>query len=331
MGCRTRVIGNTFDPSREIVTGRGNLSFTSINLPRLGIVAAKEHGLASRAAKNAFFAALDEMLTLVERQLLDRFEIQRRKRVLNFPFLMGQGVWIDSEKLDKSDKVDSIIRHGSLGIGFIGLAECLMALWGKHHGEDEDAQKLGLEIVSFMRSRVNAMSARHKLNFSLIATPAEGLSGRFTQMDKKRFGVIDGVTDKEYYTNSFHVPVNFMTTFGHKIEVEAPYHALTNGGHITYVEYDGDPTVNLKAFMKIVDTMKEAGIGYGAINHPLDRDPVCGYTGVIGDTCPGCGRTDVDSPVKFERIRRITGYLVGTLDRFNDAKRAEEHDRVKHH
>ena len=321
MGCRTRVIGNTYDPSREICNGRGNLSFTSINLHRLAIKAKGDIG--------AFFDGLDNMMELVIDQLKERFAIQARKKVKNYPFLMGQGVWLDSEKLDWDDEVGEVLKHGTLTCGFIGLAECLKALIGEHHGESERAQNLGLDIVAHMRARMDEESRRTGLSFTLIATPAEGLSGRFVRMDKKRFGIIEGVTDRDYYTNSFHIPVYFPITAFEKIRLEAPYHALTNAGHISYVEMDGDPTENLAAFEKIVRCMKESGIGYGSINHPVDRDPVCGYSGIIGDQCPGCGRTE-DDGVPFERIRRITGYLVGTLDRFNDAKRAEERDRVKH-
>ncbi len=322
MGCRTRVIGNVFDPSREIVTGRGNLSFTSINLPRLAIKANRNIG--------TFFDSLDEMIDLCVDQLLHRFRIQSSKKVKNYPFLMGQGVWIDSRKLGPNDEVGEILKHGTLSVGFIGLAECLVALIGKHHGESEEARELGLEIITKMRKRMDEMTAKYTLNFSLLATPAEGLSGRFVRMDKERFGIIKGVTDRDYYTNSFHVPVYYPISAFEKIKIEAPYHALTNAGHISYVELDGDPLQNLPAFEKIVRCMKENGVGYGSINHPVDRDPCCGYTGIIGDVCPKCGRTEEEHQVGFERIRRITGYLVGTLDRFNNAKRAEVEDRVKH-
>ena len=321
MGCRTRVIGNVYDPEREIVSGRGNLSFTSINLPRLAIKA--DHNV------GAFFDSLDEMMDLAINQLMHRFKIQSQKKVRNYPFLMGQGVWIDSEKLGPDDEVGEVLKHGTLSVGFIGLAETLKALIGKHHGESEEARELGLEIVTAMRSRLDEESKRTGLNFSLLATPAEGLSGRFVRMDAKRFGIIPGVTDREYYTNSFHVPVYYPISAVDKIRIEAPYHALTNAGHISYIELNGDPVENLPAFEKVVRYMKEAGIGYGAINHPVDHDPCCGYTGIIGDTCPKCGRNEEDG-VGFERIRRITGYLVGTVDRFNNAKRAEERDRVKH-
>ena len=321
MGCRTRVIGNVYDPTREICNGRGNLSFTSINLPRLAI---KAKGDVAR-----FFEDLDVKINLVIDQLLERFEIQCRKRVYNYPFLMGQGVWLDSEKLAWNDEVREVLKHGSLTVGFIGLAETLKCLIGEHHGESERAQHLGLEIVAHMRQRMDEESQKRGLNFTLIATPAEGLSGRFVKIDRQRYGVIPGVTDRDYYTNSFHIPVYFPISAFDKITLEAPYHALTNAGHITYIEMDGDPTQNLEAFEKIVRKMQKEGIGYGAINHPVDRDPVCGYTGIIKDECPHCGRHEGDD-IGFERIRRITGYLVGTLDRFNNGKRAEEADRVKH-
>jgi len=321
MGCRTRVIGNVYDKNREIVFGRGNLSFTSINLPRIAI---KAHGNIEW-----FFEELDRKIDIVIGQLLERFKIQCSKKVKNYPFLMGQGIWIDSDKLSWEDTLEEVLKHGTLTLGFIGLAECLKALIGSHHGETAEAQNLGLEIVGYMRKRMDEESKKTGLNFTLIATPAEGLSGRFVRMDKKKFGIIEGVTDRDYYTNSFHIPVYYNISAFDKIRLEAPYHALTNAGHITYVELDGDPSNNLEAFEQIVRCMKESGIGYGSINHPVDRDPVCGYNGIINDVCPKCGRREEDGP-NFERIRRITGYLVGTLDRFNDAKRAEERDRVKH-
>ena len=322
MGCRTRVIGNVYDPTREICNSRGNLSFTSINLPRIAIK--------SKGDIEAFFEDLDSKIDLVIDQLLERFAIQCRKRVKNYPFLMGQGVWLDSDKLGWEDEVCEVLKHGSLSCGFIGLAETLVALIGEHHGQSERAQALGLDIVAHMRKRMDEAAAKYGLNFTLLATPAEGLSGRFVKLDKKRFGVIPGVTDREYYTNSFHVPVYFPITAFDKIRIEAPYHALTNAGHISYVEMDGDPSKNLAAFEKIVHYMGQCGIGYGSINHPVDRDPICGYNGIIGDTCPKCGRREDEGDMGFERIRRITGYLVGTLERFNNAKRAEEADRVKH-
>ena len=320
MGCRTRVVGNVYDPSKEVIYGRGNLSFTTLNLPRIGIQ--------YQGNFDGFYQRLDEVIELTIQQLLERFELQAGKKVHNFPFLMGQGIWIDSDKLDKDDEIREVIKHGTLSIGFIGLAECLKALTGKHHGEDPEAQRIGLEIIGHLRKRMDEASQKYRLNFTLIGTPAEGTAGRFVAMDRERFGTIEGVTDREYYTNSFHIPVYYETTAFDKINLEAPYHELTNAGHITYVELDGDPTQNIDAFEKVVRAMKEAGIGYGSINHPVDRDPVCGYTGTIGHTCPQCGR--VEGNIPFDRIRRITGYLVGTLDRFNDAKKAEERDRVKH-
>ena len=322
MGCRTRVIGNVYDPTREICNQRGNLSFTTINLPRLGIKA--------KGDLDVFFESLDHMMDICVDQLLERFEIQCRKKVRNFPFLMGQGVWLDSEKLGWNDEVREVLKHGTLSVGFIGLAETLVALTGQHHGQSERSQRLGLEIIAHMRARMDEESKKRGLNFSLLATPAEGLSGRFVKIDKERFGILPGITDREYYTNSFHIPVYFPISAFRKIQLEAPYHALTNAGHISYVEMDGDPLQNLSAFEKVIRCMKEQGIGYGSVNHPVDRDPCCGYTGIINDECPGCGRKENEGEVGFERIRRITGYLVGTVDRFNNAKRAEERDRVKH-
>lgn len=322
MGCRTRVMGNVYDPTREITYGRGNLSFTTINLPRLGIEA--------KGDIKKFYASLDKMMDLVTRQLLDRFAIQQSKHVYNYPFLMGQGVWIDSEKLKPYDSVSEVLKHGSLTYGFIGLAETLVALTGKHHGQSQKSWKLGYEIIKHMRDYADKKSQEYKLNFTVIATPAEGLSGRFVKIDAKKYGKIKGITDRDYYTNSFHVPVYFPISAEKKIDLEAPFHELCNGGHISYIELDGDTSSNLEAFEKIIRHMKEKNMGYAAINHPIDRDPICGYNGIIGDTCPHCGRKESDGDLGFERIRRITGYLVGTLDRFNNAKRAEEHDRVKH-
>ena len=302
MGCRTRVMGNVYDRSREVTCGRGNLSFTSINLPRLGIEA---HGNVER-----FFEMLDEKIDLVIDQLKERFEIQANKRVYNYPFLMGQHVWLDSEKLKNTDKVREVLKHGTLTLGFIGLAECLKALIGKHHGESEEARELGLKIISHMRERMNEQSQKDGLNFTLIATPAEGLAGRFVKIDKKRYGIIEGVTDREYYTNSFHVPVYYKISAFNKIKIEAPYHELTNGGHISYVELDGDPTKNLEAFEQIIRCMKESGIGYGSINHPVDRDPICGYTGIIKDMCPCCGRKEFEEAnFVTERLKRDKKYV----------------------
>ena len=288
MGCRTRVIGNVVDPNKAVTPGRGNLSFTSINLPRLGIKHSQAVG--KKNDIDGFFKELEELMDLCKDQLLERFEIQCNKRVYNFPFLLGQGVWIDSEKLKPTDRLKKVLKHGTLSIGFIGLAECLKALIGKHHGESKEAEELGLKIIGFMRDKCDEYSKKYNLNFTCLATPAEGLSGRFVNIDKAIYGKIKGVTDRNYYTNSFHVPVYYNISIVNKIKKEAPYHALTNAGHISYIELDGDTTKNLDAFEKIVRTMKENNMGYAAINHPVDRDPVCGYVGIIGDVCPGCGR-----------------------------------------
>ena len=320
MGCRTRVLANVYDENAEVASRRGNLSFTSINLPRIAIEA--------KGDIPWFFEELERKMELVFDQLNERFEIIARKKVYNFPFLMGQHVWRGSENLKWDEEVREVLKHGTLTMGFIGLAETLVALRGKHHGESEESQNLGLEIVGFMRRFLDETAQKHKLNYTLIATPAEGLSGRFVQLDRKKFGSLPGITDRDYYTNSFHIPVYYPISAFRKISLEAPYHALTNAGHITYVEMDGDPLKNLDAFEKIVRHMHDTGVGYGSINHPVDRDPVCGYNGIIGDSCPQCGRTEEEH--KFERIRRITGYLVGTTDRFNNAKQTEERDRVKH-
>ena len=303
MGCRTRVLGNVVDPDKAITPGRGNLSFTSINLPRLGI----KHGIVSgreEADIDGFFEELGELVELVKDQLLERFEIQCSKHVYNFPFLLGQGVWLDSEKLKPGDKLRRVLKHGTLSIGFIGLAECLKALIGKHHGESEEAQELGLKIIGFIRNKCDEYSEKYNLNFTCLATPAEGLSGRFTNIDKAIYGKIKGVTDRDYYTNSFHVPVYYNITIVKKLHLEAPYHALTNAGHISYIELDGDPTENVDAFESIIRVMKEEGIGYGAINHPVDRDPVCGYVGIIHDVCPKCGRREGES-VSMEKITSL--------------------------
>jgi ribonucleoside-triphosphate reductase len=322
MGCRTRVIANAHDPSKQVTGGRGNLSFTSINLPRIAINSNNNIDL--------FFDELDRKMMLVIDQLFERYKIQKMKKVKNFPFLMGQGIWLDSDNLKPDDLVGEVLKHGTLGVGFIGLAECLQFLLGSHHGETQEAQNLGLNIIGYMRKRLDEVTQRKGMNFTLLATPAEGLAGRFVRIDKQKYGIIEGVTDKEYYTNSFHIPVSYEISAFDKIRIEAPYHALTNAGHITYVELDGDPYKNLDAFEKIIRHMKESGVGYGSINHPVDRDPVCGYTGVIDNECPSCHREETDGQAEFERIRRITGYLVGTLDRFNNAKQFEEKDRVKH-
>ena len=296
MGCRTRVMGNHYDPTKEVTCGRGNLSFTSINLPRLGILA--------KGDMDVFYKTLDKRLALCCRQLLHRFEIQKKKTVKNYPFLMGQGIWIDSEKLNINDQVGEVLKNGTLSVGFIGLAETLVALTGKHHGESEESRKLGLEIITHMRKYLDDESEKTGLNFTLLATPAEGLSGRFVRIDQKRFGKIPGVTDREYYTNSFHVPVYYPISAFEKIRIEAPYHALTNAGHISYVELDGDTAKNPEAFEAVIRCMKESGIGYGSVNHPVDRDPVCGFTGVIDDVCPRCGRHEGEA-VSIERLNEL--------------------------
>lgn len=307
MGCRTRVMGNVHDPATidengvyhpngEVAYGRGNLSFTSINLPRLAILA--------NGDEEMFFESLGKMMNLVARQLLDRLEIQSRRRVYNYPFLMGQGVWRGSEKLSPDDEVREVLKHGSLSIGFIGLAETLVALYGHHHGESDEMEEKGLKIIRFMRAFTDRKAQETGLNFTLLATPAEGLSGYFVRKDKKLFGEIPGVTDRDYYTNSFHVPVHYTISAYEKIQKEAPFHALCNAGHISYVELDGDIATNLEAFEAVVRCMHDAGIGYGSINHPVDRDPVCGYVGVIGEVCPRCGRRDGEA-VSEERLAEL--------------------------
>ena len=299
MGCRTRVIGNYCHKDKEISYSRGNLSFTSINLPRIAIE--------SNHDEKVFYEKLDKMMELVAQQLYDRFEIQAKKHVYNYPFLMGQGVWLDSDKLGPNDEVREVLNHGTLSIGFIGLAETLTALYGHHHGESEEMQKKGLEIIGHMREFTDRESERRNLNYTLLATPAEGLSGRFVKMDKKRYGVIKNVTDREYYTNSFHIPVWYDISAYDKIYKEAPYHALTNAGHISYVELDGDTAKNVEAFESVIRCMHDAGIGYGSVNHPVDRDPACGYVGVIDDVCPRCGRREGEpiSEEKLEELRKL--------------------------
>ena len=298
MGCRTRVMGNVYDPSRQIAYSRGNLSFTSINLPRLAIE--------SNGNEALFYEKLQHMLELVTQQLLDRFEIQANKHIYNYPFLMGQGIWLDSDHLNLQDDLREVLKHGTLSIGFIGLAETLTSLYGRHHGESEEIQAKGLEILSFMRQYCDNKSREMQMNITLLATPAEGLSGRFIRMDKKRYGKIQGVTDREYYTNSFHIPVWYPISVYDKIRLEGPYHALCNAGHISYVELDGDTAHNVEAFEAVVRCMHDCGVGYGSINHPVDRDPICGYVGIIGDVCPRCGRREGEeiSPERVEELRR---------------------------
>ena len=299
MGCRTRVMGNVYDPSREISYSRGNLSFTSINLPRLAIE--------SGGNEEVFYQKLQNMMEMVAQQLLDRFEIQASKHIYNYPFLMGQGIWLDSDHLTLQDDLREVLKHGTLSIGFIGLAETLTALYGHHHGEDEQWQEKGKQILGFMRKFCDDKSQELKMNFSLLATPAEGLSGRFIRMDKKRYGKLPGITDREYYTNSFHIPVWFPISVYDKIRLEAPYHALCNAGHISYVELDGDTARNVEAFEAVVRCMHDQGIGYGSINHPVDRDPICGYVGIIGDVCPRCGRREGEQidPARIEELKKL--------------------------
>lgn len=331
MGCRTRVMGNV--NGDEVTGGRGNLSFTTVNLVRCALDADGDF--------NHFQLNVYDAMKIAEKQLLHRYKIQCARHVYNYPFLMGNGVWLDSDKLEWDDTLEDVLKHGTLSIGFIGLAEAMTAVFGRHHGEDEHVRQRAYETIASMRRECDNMTDKTGLNFSLLATPAEGLSGKFVGKDKERYGVIENVTDKEYYTNSFHVPVYYNISAADKISIEAPFHEMCNAGHITYVELDGDMSANPEAFESVIRHMRLCDIGYGSINHPVDRDPVCGYAGVIGDTCPVCGRSDMAASehadfaglgegVPFERIRRITGYLVGTMDRWNDAKRAEERDRVKH-
>ena len=321
MGCRTRVFENRFGPKTSI--GRGNLSFTTINIVRLAIECM---GIENREERiHEFFHKLDKALEIAARQLNERFNFQKTALKKQFPLLMG-ALWLDSEKLGENDTIEPVINHGTLGIGFIGLAEALIALTGKHHGESPEAQELGLRIVTFMRSKVNEFCETYKHNYSVLATPAEGLAGRFTRFDKKKFGIIPGVTDKDYYTNSNHVPVYYKCTPKHKAEIEGPYHALTGGGHIFYVEIDGDATHNPEAIMKIVDLMDKYDIGYCSVNHNRNRCMDCGYENAKQNMkkCPHCGGEKID------QLQRITGYLVGTTNRWNSGKLAELRDRVVH-
>ena len=321
MGCRTRVFENRFGPKTSI--GRGNLSFSTINLVRLALECRKEKDKEQRLGQ--FFARLDQMLEITAQQLDDRFQFQKTAFTRQFPLLM-KSLWIGGDKLGASDTVESVINQGTLGIGFIGLAECLVALIGKHHGESEEAQELGLKIITYMRDRVNEFCDRFHHNYSVLATPAEGLAGRFTKRDRKDFGVIPGVTDRDYYTNSNHVPVYYKCSARHKAEVEAPYHDLTRGGHIFYVEIDGDATHNPQVIMSVVDMMDRLNMGYGSVNHNRNRCMDCGYENAQNDlkVCPKCGSKNID------RLQRITGYLVGTTDRWNSGKLAELNDRVTH-
>lgn len=320
MGCRTRVFENRFGEKTSI--GRGNLSFTTINIVRIAIEQMGIEDKEERIAK--FFERLDEVMDLTARQLDERFQFQKTAFAKQFPLLM-RVLWNHTEGLKPNDSIESVINQGTLGIGFIGLAECLIALTGKHHGESDEAQQLGLRIVSHMREKVNTYSDNYRHNYSVLATPAEGLSGRFTKKDRKTFGVIPGVTDKDYYTNSNHVPVYYHCSPRHKAKIEGPYHELTLGGHIFYVEIDGDATHNEESIMQIVDMMDQYNIGYGSVNHNRNHCPNCGYENAEKDEtcCPKCG-------ARFETIQRITGYLVGTTDRWNSGKLAELKDRVVH-
>ena len=321
MGCRTRVFENRFGEKTSI--GRGNLSFTTINIVKLALECREIKDKETRI--NAFFAKLDSILDITALQLHERYNFQKTALAKQFPLLMSS-LWIGCDNLNPNDTIESVINQGTLGIGFIGLAECLIALTGKHHGEDENAQQLGIKIITYMRDRANEFCEKYQHNYSILATPAEGLSGRFTKKDKKEFGIIEGVTDKEYYTNSNHVPVYYKCNAKHKAEVEAPYHELTRGGHIFYVEIDGDATHNPESIMQIVDLMDKYNIGYGSINHNRNKCLNCGYENSEKEmkTCPNCGSTNID------KLQRITGYLVGTTDRWNSSKLAELNDRVTH-
>nr|WP_204435813.1 anaerobic ribonucleoside triphosphate reductase [Amphibacillus cookii] len=316
MGCRTRVMANRHGDENSIQ--RGNLSFTSINLVKMALVSQTVDG---------FFDQLGHYVDLVVKQLLERFEFQAQKQAQHFSFLYGQGVWKGSEQLKPTDTLEEVLKQGTLSVGFIGLAEALVALIGEHHGQSDRAYQLGYQIVQFMRERVDQASDLYDLNFSLIATPAEGLSGRFTKKDRESFGIIPGVTERDYYTNSFHIPVYYQIRAIDKIRLEGPFHKICNGGHISYIECDGDVTKNIKALDTLVKAMAEHDFGYGSINHPVDRCNDCGYTGIINQSCPSCDNADEE---KIERIRRITGYLVGDMKKWNTAKRAEESQRVKH-
>ena len=321
MGCRTRVFENRFGPKTSV--GRGNLSFSTINIVRIAIECMDVKDQEARIAK--FFAKLDEELEIAAKQLDERYQFQKTAFVKQFPLLM-KSLWIGADKLNSDDTIESVINQGTLGIGFIGLAECLVALTGKHHGESEESQKLGLKIVSYMRDRANDFSERYQHNYSVLATPAEGLSGKFTKKDRAEFGSIPGVTDRDYYTNSNHVPVYYKCSARHKAEVEAPYHEMTRGGHIFYVEIDGDATHNPQVIMNVVDMMDQLNMGYGSVNHNRNRCMDCGYENADShlEVCPKCGSKHID------KLQRITGYLVGTTDRWNHGKLCELNDRVTH-
>ena len=321
MGCRTRVFENHFGPKTSI--GRGNISFTTINIVRLAIECMEIKDKEERI--NSFFAKLDKVLDLTAKQLVERYNFQKTAYAKQFPMVM-RSLWLGADKLKADDTIESVINQGTLSIGFIGLAECLKALLGKHHGEDNEAQELGLKIVTYMRDRANDFTKMYQHNFSVLATPAEGLSGKFTLKDRKEFGELEGITDRDYYTNSNHVPVYYKCSAKHKAEVEAPYHDLTRAGHIFYVEIDGDATHNPQVIMNVVDMMDHYNIGYGSVNHNRNRCMTCGFENADNtlETCPHCGGHHID------RLQRITGYLVGTTDRWNNGKLAELNDRVRH-
>lgn len=314
MGCRTRVIGNIH--GKETPVGRGNLSFTTINLPLLAL---------ETKYTSDFMKTLDKYIALSIEQLYERYLYQASKKVANFKFLYTQGVYWNGEELDMQDTLEEILKQGTLSVGFVGLAEALVALLGSHHGQTPHAQKLGLQIIELIRKRCDEATEKYNMNFSCLATPAESFAGKALRITRNKYGIVEGVTDREYFTNGFHIPVYFPIKAKDKISIEAPYHALTNAGHITYIELDGDASKNPQAVEQIVRHMKESGIGYGSINHPVDRCRPCGHKGIIENECPSCGEKD-----NIERIRRITGYLVGSLEKWNTAKRAEESERVKH-
>ncbi|MEH7108861.1 anaerobic ribonucleoside triphosphate reductase [Bacillus sp. JJ1764] len=316
MGCRTRVIGNV--NGQETPVGRGNLSFTSINLPLLAI---------ESPSIQDFWEKLEINTDLAIKQLYERYLYQAEKTVSHFKFLYGQGVWWNGEELAPFEKLSEILKQGTLSVGFIGLAEALVQLIGQHHGESKESLKLGMDIVAFLRKKMDQATIEYGLNYSLLATPAESLAGKALRLTRRKHGIITGVTDREYFTNSFHVPVYYPVAALEKIKIEAPFHELTNAGHITYIEVDGDASKNIEALDTLVRAMQKYGIGYGSINHPVDRCLECGHQGIIDNECPNCGNRN---EVKVERIRRITGYLVGSMNRWNSSKRSEESERVKH-
>lgn len=316
MGCRTRVMGNV--NGKETPVGRGNLSFTTLNLPLISI---------ESTSLDDFREKLEKYTYLCIKQLYERYLYQSTKTPAHFKFLYGQGVWWNGEELESNEKLEEILKQGTLSVGFVGLAEALVQLTGKHHGESEESRKLGYEIIQFLRNKMDQATIDSGLNYSLLATPAESYAGKALRTARAKHGVIKGVTDREYFTNSFHVPVYYPIRAIDKIKIEAPFHDLTNGGHITYIEVDGDASRNIDALDTLVRAMQKYGIGYGSINHPVDRCTECGHQGIIDNECPICGN---DNETKIERIRRITGYLVGSLNRWNSSKQNEERERVKH-